>query len=666
MSRPAADPAPALDERTRIHVIFGVFLVVLVLLLVRLAWLQLGQADPARGKVERQQTRFERLPAQRGAIVDRDERVLACDREVLEIRAEMTMRIEDQDQPGLPLDRARPWIEEVVQALARDPELGAKKRLETCQRWRERLLERVGGARPDPKADVPIRGAGKPVWRRRIDFLVAPDVTSAAVVDALLALERRDGSPLRFQQIPRMKRSYPDREVTIGPLGFISDGDLLPDGSPRYVHGMEALEGLVPGLSGLRAIDRDARANDYWTLHWRAPESPKVVHTTLDLDLQKAAQELLTDACKHVEDKYQSGPDWGSLMLIEIASGNVLAMASWRAGADPRAASFSPTQCVYEPGSVVKPLVFALALERGVLSPDDQIDCSPNRSGGSYQVPGRKNTIHDVHVTQGRITPREVLIRSSNIGALQVGMRLGRDGLESYLQHAGFGVRTGLGLPGERQGLRPKPLSGIPDRGFLPYTGPSISIGYEIQATPAQVARAFLTLLSGRPRELRLYSKVDLDGRSLDVPAADAGSQRYLSDKTIAWTVRAMADVVSDEPHATGLTLFEELKKLGIGRGLIGGKTGTSEYPGRVASIRSATFAGFAPVVDPRYLVVCVVQKEGARLFYGGKYAAPAAGRLLLRALAEERSDRQRVEARVSVISTDRGGQASIEIQGGR
>jgi cell division protein FtsI/penicillin-binding protein 2 len=56
-------------------------------------------------------------------------------------------------------------------------------------------------------------------------------------------------------------------------------------------------------------------------------------------------------------------------MLIEIASGNVLAMASWRAGADPRAASFSPTQCVYEPGSVVKPLVFALALERGVLSP---------------------------------------------------------------------------------------------------------------------------------------------------------------------------------------------------------------------------------------------------------------------------------------------------------
>jgi cell division protein FtsI/penicillin-binding protein 2 len=74
---------------------------------------------------------------------------------------------------------------------------------------------------------------------------------------------------------------------------------------------MEAWRGWCRAL-GLRAIDRDARANDYWTLHWRAPESPKVVHTTLDLDLQKAAQELLADACKHVEDKYQSGPDWAA------------------------------------------------------------------------------------------------------------------------------------------------------------------------------------------------------------------------------------------------------------------------------------------------------------------------------------------------------------------
>jgi hypothetical protein len=128
-------------------------------------------------------------------------------------------------------------------------------------------------------------------------------------------------------------------------------------------------------------------------------------------------------------------------------------------------------------------------------------------------------------VTQGRITPREVLIRSSNIGALQVGMRLGRDGSRATSSTRGSACARGSGC---RASARASAQAAVrdPDRGFLPYTGPSISIGYEIQATPAQVARAFLTLLSGRPRELRLYSKVDLDGRSLDVrpptPAASA------------------------------------------------------------------------------------------------------------------------------------------------
>ena len=108
---------------------------------------------------------------------------------------------------------------------------------------------------------------------------------------------------------------------------------------------------------------------------------------------------------------------------------------------------------------------------------------------------------------------------------------------------------------------------------------------------------------------------------------------------------------------------------------MIGGKTGTSECFVKVKDaqgvlrekpVRSATFAGFAPVQDPRYLAVCVLQKEGASLFFGGLYAAPAAGRLLLRALAEEQANGRRAPSQVSVMNAARGGQTAGANQGGR
>ena len=96
-----------------------------------------------------------------------------------------------------------------------------------------------------------------------------------------------------------------------------------------------------------------------------------------------------------------------------------------------------------------------------------------------------------------------------------------------------------------------------------------------------------------------------------------------------------MADVVSDHPGATGSHLYTMLKERGYTGSIVGGKTGTSVTRMRGSAVpkKTASFVGFAPVASPRFLVVCVLQKDGADRFYGGKYAAPPVVRLLLTAL---------------------------------
>ena len=101
---------------------------------------------------------------------------------------------------------------------------------------------------------------------------------------------------------------------------------------------------------------------------------------------------------------------------------------------------------------------------------------------------------------------------------------------------------------------------------------------------------------------------------------------------------QAMVDVVSDEEGATGARVHAMLQSLGYEGSVIGGKTGTSTVPG--TQRKTATFVGFAPAVKPRWVVVCVLRKDGADRFYGGKYAGPPAARVLLSALG--RADRQK------------------------
>jgi cell division protein FtsI/penicillin-binding protein 2 len=163
-----------------------------------------------------------------------------------------------------------------------------------------------------------------------------------------------------------------------------------------------------------------------------------------------------------------------------------------------------------------------------------------------------------------------------------------------------------------------------------------------------QLARAYLRLFRGRDAELRLVRGAEVGGAWQPAPASPTG--RAFRAEVVDAVRAAMADVVSADPHATGVYLHGRmLKELGIDlHGVVGGKTGTAAstigIPGRGSvSVRNASFVGFLPADAPRWLAVCVLQKDDSARFYGGSYAAPPAVRLLLQCqqLEERRLLRQ-------------------------
>ncbi len=653
-------------ERARAQLCFALLGCLAVLIFGRLLYMQGNLADANRAQVLQQKRAVEVLPAARGTIVDAKNRRLAYDRPVLEIRAGLRVKLKGKRQQSESVQIPAAVVQRVATRLAQQF-AGAKPSAARQADMAQRLRGRIQNARCRS-------GAGGRF--ARVDFLVATQVDQQEVILGLQELQKewnRRGSEepgrLNLQFLRQYVRTYPGREVTHGVVGnyFIQDRVWDAERRQEDVHevftGMESFAGLWPkkrigsqgqALSFERVLSHDARGRHFWSAKKTPPPQPDVMRCSLNLDLQKAAHESLLEAAAQVEAKYKSPMAWGGILLISLQTGDVLAMASHYPGKADEATAFVPLQNLFEPGSVVKPLTFAMALESGKLGWHEEIDCTPTMPGYGWRVSGhRRRIIRDVHAC-GVLDPQGVLVQSSNIGAVQVGQRLGREGFKDYMQRYGFTRSTTLGLPGERAGKPSRNLDTMSDRQLGRFTGPSLSFGYEMTVNMAQLARAYLCLLSGRQRELRLVTGVEHNGRFLANPI-DQGGERFLSPQTVAYIRQAMARVVSDEPGATGSRLFKMLRELGYEGQLMGGKTGTSDSPIKASGSRmkTATFVGFTPVDAPRYLAVCVVRKNRASRFYGGSYAAPAAGRLLLAALAQEQLDQRHQVPQVSAWLSD-------------
>ncbi len=398
-------------------------------------------------------------------------------------------------------------------------------------------------------------------------------------------------------------RYYPGRELAGPVLGFVAPDSQGKDGIELSLE--EDLRGKVEEVRGLR--DRSGRLIFEGVSDEHALQGNDVV-LSIDEGIQHAAEREL-DAAMHTYETKGC-----SLVVVDPSTGEILALTS-APGYNPNDYTDSEADARrdrsvtdrFEPGSVMKPFMMAGALAAGTLKPNDTVDCEH----GSYQI--GSVTIHDTHVND-LLTPTQILARSSNIGALKIGLQLGEPALYATYRRFGFGEPTGVPLPGEAAGvLRPKGLA------WYDAETASASFGQGLTVTTLQLAMAMSAIANGgKLLEPVLVKKVS-DGRGETMRSSGVHVRREVLPPGVARTVAEMLTAVTED----GGTAVEAA----IPGFRVAGKTSTAQKvdpaTGKYSTEKyTAVFVGFVPVEHPR-IVVAVVLDEPMIGRYGGDLAGP-------------------------------------------
>jgi cell division protein FtsI (penicillin-binding protein 3) len=536
--------------RARTLIVAALFAGAFAGLVGRLVHLQVVRADALRLDAERQQSQTVPLHARRGPILDRHGATLA-DSGVAE---------------SLFVDQRR----------ITDPAAVAR-----------RLAPLVG----DRPADLERRLTGDRafVWvRRRL-----PPPTA----QALRAL-REPGLGLMQETM----RVYPHRELAAHLLGF--EG---ADGA-----GLEGIERVwnahLAGTPGQALVERDALRRNLSAepLVLKAPAPGGGVSLTIDTTLQYLAEREIDTAWRRTRARA------ALILALDPRTGEILACAL-RPTFNPNGfAAATPTEWrnravtdPFEPGSTFKVILAAAALEAGVVRPTDRL------FAGNGFITVANTTIRDWK-KYGWLTFAEVLQNSSNVGAIKVGLALGRERYHRYITDFGFGAPTGIGLPGESRGVvrEPPRWSGL--------SLATLSIGQEISVTAVQLVAAIGAVANGgrlmQPRVVRAL--LDADGREVRVFEPNVVRQ-VISPDTARALARLLVQVVDrGTGRAAAIPGYE-----------VGGKTGTAQKLDPVTRRYShapgvLSFVGFAPADDPRF-VMLVLLDEPATERWGSEAAAP-------------------------------------------
>jgi len=528
----------------------------------RLYSLQVAGHENYAHRAERQQQRVVRIDPPRGTIYDARGRELAVSVEVDSLFA-VPRKIE----------------EPIVLAKQLAPILG-KKQSDLAKQ---------------------LSGDGEFVWiGRKLDPPIAKQV--------------RDLQAQGLHFLTEYKRYYPMGELAAAVLGFVGvDNEGLAGVEFQY-------DSRVAGKRGERTVLRDAKRSTSAppTLPSAAAEPGESLHLTLDATIQHLAESALKRAVEQHKALH------GNVVVLDPNTGAVRALASYPSFDPNRFGKFTksqrrnrPIQDAFEPGSTFKVVTFAAALEANLIDPNDEVEC------GMGGITLERRRIRD-HKPFGRLTFREVLAFSSNVGTIKAGLRLRRADFHRAIQDFGFGRFTGVDLPGEHSGIL---------RSAEQWTAlePAyISFGQGIAVTSLQMASAFAVVANGG-RLLRPYV-VEAVGRGgekapLHLIPEELGSP--ISPSTALQLERMLEGVIT-LPRGTG-------KAAGIPGYMVAGKTGTAQTAepggGYSADRRVPSFVGFAPARNPQLVAVVVIDTPRAGLTGGGSVAAPVFSEIIGRSL---------------------------------
>ena len=558
----SAPPPPRVERGRlagRLWLLTGLLMLGWSLVAGRLLLIYLAERDAMQNRVVRQQTTTEVVQARPGDILDRQGRLLATSIDTFSLYA-IPKKIQN---PGTFAAAVAPFLN-----------LPA-----------ETLTDRIHSHRD--------KGF---LWLAR---RMTP--TQVAEIREL----KLPGETFGFER--EFLRHYPQGELGVHVLG-LRDIDGTGHGGVE-----QAWDDVLKGRDGERILVRDALNR---VVHLYEPAEKQVKHgSTVRLTLDLRLQELVETELKKVHENWK--PQGSCAILCDPQTCEVLAMASQPNFHPERLEQVHENAWMnraiawsYEPGSTIKPLIVAWALQQGVVTRDTTL----SGHGGAYRMGQR--LLHDTH-PHGEMNLADVLIQSSNIGMAQIGERLTNPGLAEALSRFGFGFRTGIGLAGELPGfVRPLPE-------WNDYSTGSIPMGQELMVTPLQMIVAHAVLANGghyrQPRlVLEPRAATRMNGTLIDMPVVDRAICHWLVADPMA---RVLTEGTGRRLHTAGLPLF--------------GKTGTSqlydpELGGYSRSKSVCSFVCGLPAHQPELIVIVVLdQPSVGDSNYGSNVAAPTAVKIL-------------------------------------
>ncbi len=525
----------------------------------RLFYLQVIDHADLMARADRQQMRTVTPPAKRGEIFDRNGRVLAYSVDADTIAADPS-DIEDPDQ------------------VARQ------------------VCAALDGCTAERRVDMAKK------LRRRGAFVYLARQLSPEEARAVRAL---DLPGIIF--LKENRRYYPKKELAAHVIGYVGLDNVGLGGIES------AYDTQIRGHDGKILIQSDAKRHALFSRVERPSTAGAGIELTIDQYLQYVAERELRIG---VEENHAAG---GSAIIMDPNTGEILALANWPTF-NPNAFTKSDDderrnraiQTLYEPGSTFKIVTASAALERHVITPDTLIDTSP----GSITFGSR--TIHDTH-RYGVIPFTDVIVKSSNVGAIKVGMRVGAQGLADYVSRFGFGQTLAPDFRGETPGIVWNIAS------LDPSALASVSMGYQIGVTAIQMVTAASSVANGghllEPRVVRAFLK---DGRRVEVPHKIL--RRTITAETAATLTTIMEQVVErGTAKAAQIPGFTIAGKTGTAAKLVNGHYQKSDY--------NASFVGFVPSRKPALAILVVMDSPHGAGYTGGAVSAPVFKRIAESAL---------------------------------
>ena len=532
----------------RIGLLFAGFLVAFLLIVCRAFWLQGVEASTLSSQALDQQTQTVMVPGLRGAILDRNGTRLASSEDAATIVTTPYLVKKKQKAAALIAPILKEKKGEVLKALTSE--------------------------------------SGFAYLAKDVDLSTATKIEK-------LGLEG-------IEQIPGSRRTYPQGEMAGQVIGVVGSEN-------QGLTGVEEGENAaLAGEEGERRVVTDALGDPIKLETVKEARDGEDVELTLDPVIQETTEQVLA----RVGETYS--PQGATAIVMNPETSEILAMANWPP-IDPgdlehvesneellnRATGFN-----YEPGSTFKAFTVSAALEEGLVTPSTEFTLPPALEVG-------ERIIHDAEERGTEtMTVEQILARSSNIGAVEIGLRVGATKFSRWMESFGFGKPTGVQFPNEERGIVPK---------LSEYSGATMGnlpMGQGAAVTPMQMVQGYAAIAhDGIERPPQLVKRVGEER----IP--EPHGHRVIS-ATVAEEVRKMLEGVLG-PEGTA----SEVSVPGYS---LAGKTGTAQVAedgGYSKTKYVASFIGFAPAMDPKFLAAVIVdQPEGE--IYGGSVAAPAFGEI--------------------------------------